>query len=376
MRLNFWGQTNFPADNGKQDEVVSVGNGRTEGVVDLDWQEYSEHPLAVGEVSLDGFFLRVNQNFCDLLGYSEAELQKLRVRDVTHPEDRMQSVSIVDRALHHIDQSQTFFKRYLHRDGRVLFTLLRTTLKADPEGRPSHFLSFVEDVSQRVQEEPLARAMAQRMQLLREQERQQIARELHDELSQGLTALKLEIAWLEKRVRQENAQRVEHFGQIVDNLMASVKQLWLGLRPSILDELGLEAALDWLLQETCGRAEIAYHFQSAANLPGLDQDTRLALFRIAQEALTNVLRHSGASEVALHLEPQAGALCLTVEDNGVGIGAMPSGTVGLAGIRERVLLLNGELQLAVGAKGGTRLIACLPTTSSPGPGIRVPPYWN
>lgn len=342
------------------------------------WEQYQDAKTAVGEIGLDGRFLRVNQSFCSLLGYREQELLELRVRDVTHPDDRVQSVGIVDRALRRFEQSQQVFKRYVHRDGHIVFALLQTTLKRDLDGEPTHFLSFVEDVSQRVQEEALPRAMALRMQMLQEQERHQIARELHDELSQVLTALKLEVRWLQGKVPSNAEERLSHLGVLVDSIVASAGRLWLGLRPPILDELGLVPALDWLLQETCGRSEIETSFVFPEQSLRLDSESRLALFRIAQEALTNCVRHAQASRVRLELEQGDQDVCLTVLDDGIGIDwttPNPACSVGLAGIRERVFLLAGTFSLGANSPRGTILRACLPVASSILDERRVPPHW-
>lgn len=342
------------------------------------WDEYHKMQVAVGEIGLDGRFLRVNPSFCTLLGYREDELLELRVRDVTHPDDRVQSVGIVDRALRRFEESQQVFKRYIHRDGRIVFALLQTTLKRDAEGEPTHFLSFVEDVSERVGGEALPRAMALRMQMLQEQERHQIARELHDELSQVLTALKLEVRWLQGKVPDNAQARLSQLNTLVDSIVASAGRLWLGLRPPILDELGLVPALDWLLQETCGRAGLDSSFSFPEQPLRLDSESRLALFRIAQEALTNCVRHAQASRVRLELEQSDEDVCLSVLDDGIGMDWTTPNlacSVGLAGIRERVFLLAGTFSIEPNPPSGTVLKACLPVASPIWDERRVPPYW-
>lgn len=197
----------------------------------LSYDSFIESERAVAEVSLDGCWLRTNSALCKLLGYEAHELKSMRVRDVTHPEDRALSVNIVDQALRHHERFQQELKRYVRKDGAVVWVLLQTTLKRDADGEPTHFLSFLEDVTYRVAHEPLARAIAARMQSLQEQEKSRIARELHDQLGQSLSALKFEVSWLKSKLPEGLEAHAARLSLSIDSILNSVRELWKGLRP-------------------------------------------------------------------------------------------------------------------------------------------------
>lgn len=341
------------------------------------WQDFENSPECVVEVAVDGKILRANASFCRLLGYSHEELLSLYVRDLTHPEDRAQSVSIVDWALSHQDQPLEVIKRYLRRDGKVLWCLLRTTLRRNPQGQPETFLSFLDDFSDRLEREPMLKALAHRVEMQAEHERLRISRELHTEIGQMLTALKQELAWLKEQVPPGSERRAARISLVVEEIASSITRMWMGLRPFILDELGLIPALDWLLQETCGRADIAYQLDTPQHFARLDSDTRIGLFRIAQEALSNVVHHSGASLCRVQLQQDEAGTWLDIYDNGRGLSApdLPSQGPGLLAMRERARLLEGRLELLPGNPGTLVrvVIPSIPKAESP---HKVPPSWG
>ncbi|MCA9793829.1 MAG: hypothetical protein KC910_18590, partial [Candidatus Eremiobacteraeota bacterium] len=262
--------------------------------------------------------------------------------------------------------------------GSLIWSLLRTTLKRDEQGQPIHFLSFIQDVTEQVHSDPIMRACVHRIQTLQEQERHRIARELHDELGQVLAALKFELNWLEGQVAEELGDRTAQLAQLVEGLVASVRRLSLGLRPPILDDLGLEAALDSLLQETCGRSGIAWTFEGPRQGTRFDAESRIALYRICQEGLTNVVRHARASRVTLELEVEGPIITLQLADDGLGLGEgvdRPS-ALGLVGIRERAQLLGGAASVGPNHPRGTILRVELPNRPWAGGDQGIPPRWG
>lgn len=344
------------------------------GPFGLSFEDYTDAPQAVTEVALDGRFLRSNPALCRLLGYSDSELAQLRVREVTHPDDRSHSVSIVDTALRHYEQSQEELKRYVHKDGRVVWVLLRTTLKRDSAGEPTHFLSFLDDVTERVHNEPLARVMARRLQTIQEQERQRVARELHEELGQVLSALKVDLTALQDRLPHDLQSRATRLSELTSTIMASVRRLWIGLRPTMLDELGLEAAIDWLLEETCGLSAIQCSLRRAERPLILDAQSRVGLFRICQEAVALLVGVSGVSSLRLELSESGQEIRFTVLADGdpTSFTAQP----GLLAIQDRVELLGGHLEETPDCKYRNCFAVCLPVRSPSSDARRVPPHWE
>ena len=198
----------------------------------------------------------------------------------------------------------------------------------------------------------------------REEERRRIARELHDELGQRLTALKMDLSSLGTCAKlSADDPQLAGMLTMLDDTLASVRRLSTDLRPLMLDDLGLTAAIEWLARETSRRMGIDVHFYAAEHETSLSDKVSTALFRMVQEALTNVARHADATEVEIRIQPRCGQLVLTVSDNGVGFppdALQREGSYGLMGLRERAQMLSGSLALENLPDGGGRLTVSLP----------------
>ncbi|MBA4136594.1 MAG: hypothetical protein C0518_04680 [Opitutus sp.] len=210
------------------------------------------------------------------------------------------------------------------------------------------------------------RALTAYLQYVREEERARIAREIHDELGQMLTNLKIELAWLAGRLPQNRRLLREKAAQMLghlDALMHTVRQIVTELRPGILDELGLVAALEWQANEFQRRTGLRCTFATTVKTERWDNDVTTALFRIFQETLTNVLRHAQATLVSVRLVEDAENLTLEVADNGRGITEIEianTRSIGLLGMRERAALLGGEISLSGAPGRGTTVVIRLP----------------
>lgn len=198
------------------------------------------------------------------------------------------------------------------------------------------------------------------MEQVKEQERARIAREIHDDLGGNLTAIKMALAMLSTRLPPEPPQLLEraaYLDDLVDRSIDAVHRISLDLRPSTLD-LGIVAALEWQAREFEKQAGIACHFRCAERDIALDPDHAAALFRISQEALTNVAKHAGASRVRITLRQQRQHLLLVISDNGRGItpaDRLKRASFGLRGMSERAQALGGTLTLSAAPGGGTML---------------------
>jgi signal transduction histidine kinase len=195
---------------------------------------------------------------------------------------------------------------------------------------------------------------------VKEQERTRIAREIHDELGGNLTAIKMAVAMLAARLDEAGApaalrEKTDYVDALVDRTIEAVHRISLDLRPSLLD-LGLVAALEWQVKEFGKQAGIACSFHANQRDLALNDDQSTALFRIAQEALTNIAKHAGATEVAVRLARTRHHVSLKISDNGSGIGqadrAKPA-SFGLRGMAERARALGGTLTLSHAVGGGT-----------------------
>jgi signal transduction histidine kinase len=209
------------------------------------------------------------------------------------------------------------------------------------------------------------RALASRLQKVREEERTQIAREIHDELGQALTGLKLDIAWMKNRLPRDHevmAQCVSIIGRI-DQTLNSVRRIATALRPSVLDQLGLAAALEWQGQEFRARTGIEVVMEISIDGAPIPDDLGSSAFRILQESLTNVARHARAKRVTIRLEQTPTLLTLEVADNGIGCSSgcfEGTKSLGLIGMRERALACGGELKISGSLRRGTTVLLRVP----------------
>jgi signal transduction histidine kinase len=210
------------------------------------------------------------------------------------------------------------------------------------------------------------RGLSQHLQRAREAERTSIAREIHDDLGQTLTALKMDLAWIGKKLPEEQRQLLERTLEIsrnIDQTISTVQRISSELRPGILDDLGLTAALEWQAQEFQKKTGIDFEVRSGFDCSTLSRHCATELFRIFQETLTNIYRHSGATQAMVTLEENEEVLVVTVTDNGRGVTEQDiSGhqSLGFIGMRERVLGLGGTLHIKRIAEGGTCIEVIIP----------------
>ncbi|MGB9300815.1 MAG: PAS domain S-box protein, partial [Anaerolineae bacterium] len=193
--------------------------------------------------------------------------------------------------------------------------------------------------------------LAQHEETRREEDRARIAREVHDELGQALTGLKMDLAWLQKHTDPKQSgllQKIRSMSDLVDTTIQGVRRIATELRPGMMDDLGLVPAMEWQLQEFQKRSGIRCRFTSSLEEVALDAEEATVLFRILQETLTNVARHASATRVEVSLDEEQGYVRLRVQDNGRGITeseADGSRSFGLLGMRERVKLRSGDFHI-------------------------------
>ena len=214
------------------------------------------------------------------------------------------------------------------------------------------------------------RAVAARLQNVREEERKKVAREIHDELGQSLTAIKMELnsLFFEWPGEQKPTSRTESITRLVDQTIQSVRKIATELRPGILDALGLVAAIEWAAAEFETRTGTRCLLDLPNDALKIDQERDTAIFRILQETLTNIARHSHATEAKIWLTKDAdGSLSLDVHDNGIGFNEeelAARGALGILGMRERTLLLGGEFLMSGARNQGTRIRVRIPLSRS------------
>ncbi|HYC39855.1 MAG TPA: PAS domain S-box protein [Chitinophagaceae bacterium] len=233
--------------------------------------------------------------------------------------------------------------------------------------------AFIRDITERKQaQEQLSksyeqlRELANHLQTVREKERASIAREIHDELGQQLTGLKLDVSWLHKKVPEEQREikdKISDVLALLDDTIRTVRKIASELRPSILDDIGIVEALEWQSKEFERRSGIRTVFRSALEGLRLPDDKAIAIFRIFQESLTNVARHASATAVHSSCQERNGKLVLTISDNGQGLDPkkIENGkTLGLLGMRERAQMIGAEFEIRSESGKGTTVCVSVP----------------
>jgi PAS domain S-box-containing protein len=246
----------------------------------------------------------------------------------------------------------------------------------DINGEIKGGIGVVEDIQERIiAEQELQKSrnqlrnLSQHLLSAREEEQKRIARDIHDELGQTLSAVKMEISWLKNRMPPDlvPAQaKAEAALELIDGAIDSVRRIISELRPALLTELGLAAAMQWQMEKFAELSGIDCHINIASEEIDIDEDRATTIFRIFSEAVNNAVKHSGASEIHVHLEHNAetGDIELTVSDNGAGItreDMRRDNAYGIMGIKERVALYNGNMELSGRPGKGTLLRVRIPS---------------
>ncbi len=253
--------------------------------------------------------------------------------------------------------------RFRHKDGTYRWIYAHGDVLRDAAGKPVRMLGCHIDITERKQGEEALRALTARLLDVREEERAGIARELHDQLGQALTGLKLDLAWLERRLTEPSLRaKTEQMVATIDDAVQMVRRISSELRPGVLDNLGLATAIEWQAAEFEQRTGIRCAVSVPEQAPKLEAARATAVFRIFQEALTNVARHAGASRVQIRLRQVGGQMELAIADNGRGISDVECAaqSLGLLGMRERAAAVGGRLAITGAPGQGTTLRVTVP----------------
>ena len=312
-------------------------------------------------------FLAVNDAAVRLYGYGREEFLRMSATDVRHPEERRIFREFVQRDAGTVNRA---LFRHLKKNGETLH-IDGVGHLVSWRGRPAR-LVVINDITERLRaQEALERlnrelelsherlrALSRRLLEVQEDERRRLARDLHDDIGQALTALKIQL---------ESRARLDDCVETVQHTLERVRQLSLSLRPSQLDDLGLAAALRSHLDRQARVAGIAAHFDNAEAPADMGPETETTCFRVAQEAINNVLRHAHARNIWVRLFSAGGRLALSVRDDGQGFdlegvrrrtGADAS--LGLVGMEERIALVGGSLEVRSERGKGTVVVATFP----------------
>jgi PAS domain S-box-containing protein len=316
-------------------------------------------PDVVSIKNQDGRYTLINACFEQILGRSNEEVRGLRDADL-FPGEVARLIRNNDLKVLRERRSFQFEERMPHRDGAIHYYLSVKFPFFDENGKASAVCEISTDITEVKKAQDQLRRLSASIIASQEKERAAIARELHDELGQVLTALRMDSVWMSRRLEDQDppaAQRARDMCRLIDKNIEDVRGMAIRLRPGVLDDLGLVAALEWYTTDLERRFEIICAFEHQA-MPPIGDTVATAAYRIAQEALTNAVRHARAGEVSVTLQVLDAELHLTVTDDGRGfdIGAVSEAEgIGLAGMRERANLVGGRLRVRSTIGQGTEI---------------------
>lgn len=321
---------------------------------------------AIALYDATGKILDVNTGSVNLLGYSKAELIAMNLKDILTEEEMKNNpvrYDILQQGTSTVKQ-----RKMKRKNGSIVETEVRS--QQLPDGR---FLSVIRDLTERIETEQqleqsykALRELTDHLHNIREEERSNIAREIHDELGQQLTVLKMDISWLSKKIEnppEKVKERLDELISMVDNTVKSVRRISSELRPSMLDDLGLPAAIEWHAQEFGKRSGINVETDISTGDVKFPGKISITVFRVFQECLTNVARHADATKINVNLAANKGFLSLSIKDNGKGFitsGIEKKKTLGILGMKERIQIIKGEYVISSVPGSGTTVQVKIP----------------
>lgn len=321
--------------------------------------------VAVGfsMTDLKGNFLKVNEAYCRITGYSEQELLRVSSQSITHPGDLPASLSLRSRLLAGETRTAVIQKRYIRKSGEPVWVQNSGSVLTDGNGKVWGFVGLTEDITERKKAEDGLRELSGRLLQLQDDERRKIARDLHDETGQNLAALSSTLGHLRGSIPSASRKQRKEISQcreLADVCIRQIRTLSYVLHPPMLDEAGLEDAIRHYVDGFAERTGIEVKLEISPNFGRLSQEEEMALFRVTQESLVNTQRHSGSpsARIQLHRTPQG--VVLQISDQGSGIQGNGKrhlkdafAGVGIQSMRERMKQVRGQLEIESSSNGTT-----------------------
>lgn len=339
---------------------------------------FDKAPGGIAITDLGGRFVRANAAYQSMVGYSEQELSGMTMESIALPEDFSLKKALLERLLEGQCKSFQLELRYIRRDGSTVWFQNFVSTIDDERGRPRYFVKIAQDISDRkraeaeiISSQQELRILYERLQSVRQEERISIAREVHDQLGQILSAAKIDIKLLEDDLRPSNvplsrrkiATELRSARRTLEQAIQQVGKIATDLRPPELEDQGLYTAISWHARDFERRTRIPCNVKLPREMREPTGLTAVTLFRILQESMTNILRHAHANHVWICLGRRGDAVLMRVLDDGIGISARQvrsSRSIGVTGMRERAAIANGRLGVRAIRDGGTLVSALIP----------------
>lgn len=316
-----------------------------------------------------------NEAVESLLGYPGGKVSEARERwlRLVHPQDRDWLQKRFEKFRDSGQQLWSAEYRIQRKDGSYITLFDQAYLIYDERGNPRRFVGTASDISERVQAEEARKKLLQGVVAAHEEERKRVARELHDQLSQQLIALNLGLEHLKgyDSMPAVAVEKVKELQRILDDLTQEVSRIEHNLHPAALEGAELHEAIRSYVEQWSERTGLPLNSDFNLDEEELSLPVKTCLYRIIQEALTNIYKHSGARQATLVLEQRGGEVVLIIEDDGVGfnlseVQESSKGGLGLRSMRERVELLGGHFEIESSPRQGTSVFARLPLGQAEG----------
>lgn len=376
----------FPADIVSTQFLDAHGTARTSNLFrDISQRKQQEEALRQSEARFRSYFelgligmaitspekgwLEVNDQLCHILGYSRDELVTKTWAELTHPDDLAADIAQFDRVVKNEIEGYTLDKRFYTKDGQEIFAAISAKCLRKPDGSIDHFVALVQDISEQVAAERERIVSNQRLEMLshnlvavQEATRRRLAQELHDRTSQNLAAIAINLEsaglFLHERDWQRVAERMADNRALIEDTAIGIREICTDLRPPALDYAGLVAAVEVYVSQFSRRTGVAVDFACTCETIQSPAEVESFLFRIVQEALTNVAKHAQASRASVCLAVDQAEIILTIRDDGRGFApdqpASHAG-LGLINMREMAEFLGGTFDIQSSLDGGTRV---------------------
>ncbi|MCW3106895.1 MAG: domain S-box protein [Segetibacter sp.] len=354
---------------------------RAENELQLTYQRLSYHventPLAVIEWDKDLFIKRWSTHAEEIFGWTASEALGKNMYDpafsIIYKEDVPEVNIIAEQLIKGIVDRNLSLNRNYTKDGNVIYCEWYNSVLRDEQGNAITILSLIHNVTERKKtEETLQqsyeeiRRLTEHLQKIREEERIHIAREIHDELGQQLTAIKMDVAWIDKKTPVETTdikRKLKNIIGLLDGSNQSIRRILSELRPRILDDHGLLEAVEWLSRQFSATTGIPVKCTTPEKDIKVQEQIATCLFRVCQEALTNITRYALAKNVSISISIIEKDIILIIEDDGIGFDAASvqnKKSFGILGMKERVLSLRGKFELVSLPGKGTKITVSLP----------------
>jgi len=316
--------------------------------------------VAVAITSLDKRWLKVNDKWCEMIGYSREELASVDWAELTHPDDLASNIAQFNRVLSGEIQGYTLAKRFLRKNGEILCAEISVTAVRGADGAIKYFVGLGIDATERKQAEQSLADMTRKLIEAQEQERARIGRQLHDDIGQRLALLALDIDLLAEENPSRRLRGLRDLRTQIDEISRDVQTLSHDLHAAKLEYLGALAGIKSWCMDFGQRYKIHIGFTGDVRSP-LPGGVGICLFRVVQEALQNVVKHSGANRAEVSFRECDNEVHLVIRDPGRGFDRREvSGGLGLISMRERIRTVDGTLTIESGRMRGTSILVRVP----------------